>query len=190
MREGKSGGNVPAYSDAVTVRPDRRLALLAVGKFAGLGAMIGLVVGVGMTLDGESKWSLLFAPLTLAAGGAATLGCFMALMWWLFPGQVTYAVRDGFLVARRGRRIRKRIAVERIAVIEFDENIDGTDLALTGWFGYTSPIPRLVVTLTATPDRWDATNSATEFLPRILISGERQRRALRELGLALQISTD
>ena len=108
----------------VTVRPDRRLALLALAKFAGLGAMIGLVVGVGMTLDGETKWSLLLGPLTLAAGGAATLGCFMALIWWIFPGQVTYAVVDGYLVARRGRRLRKRIAVERIAEIEFDEDID------------------------------------------------------------------
>ena len=173
--------------DVVTVRPDRRLALLALAKFAGLGAMIGLVVGVGMTLDGETKWSLLLGPLTLAAGGAATLGCFMALIWWIFPGQVTYAVVDGYLVARRGRRLRKRIAVERIAEIEFDEDIDGSDLALTGWFGYTSPIPGLVVTLTVTSDRWDVTNAATEFLPRILISGERQRGAIRELRQALEL---
>ena len=180
-------GSLPAGHDMVTVRPDRRLALLALAKFAGLGALIGLVVGVGLTLDGETKWSLLLGPLTLAPGSAGTLGCVIALTWWIFPGQVTYAVADGYLVARRGRWLRKRIAVERIGQLAFDEDIDGSDLAFTGWFGYTSPIPRLVVTLTVTSDRWDVTNAATEFLPRILISGERQRTALRELRQALEL---
>jgi len=174
----------------LTVRPDRWLTLLAVVKFAGVGAMVGIVVGVGMALDGETKWSLLLAPLTVAAGGAVTLGFVLALTWWAFPGRVTYEVSDGFLVARRGRWVRKRIAVDRIAEIEFDEDIDASDLALTGWFGYTSPIPGLVVTLTVTPDRWDVTNAAAVFLPRILISGERQERALRDLRRALNLPTD
>lgn len=182
-------GSAPVGNPSVTVRPDRRLTLLAIAKFAGVGAMIGVIVGVGMTLDGETKWSLLLAPLTFAAGGAGTLGCFMALTWWAFPGQVTYIVADGFLVARRGSWVRQRIAVDRIAEMEFDEDIDGIDLALTGWFGYTSPIPGLVVTLTVTPDRWDVTNSAAVFLPRILISGERQQRALRDLRAAVNLPT-
>lgn len=118
------------------------------------------------------------------------MGCFVALTWWAFPGQVTYTVADGFLVARRGRRVRKRIAVERIAEVEFDEDIDASDLIFTGWFGYTSPIPGLVVTLTATPDRWDVTNAAAVFLPRILLSGERQERALDDLRQALNLPTD
>ena len=180
-------GSFSVSEDTVTVRPDRRLALLALAKFAGLGAMVGLVVGVGMTLDGETRWSLLLGPVALAAWGAGTLGCFMALIWLMFPGRVTYAVVDGYLVARRGRWLRKRIAVERIAEIEFDEEIDGSDLAVTGWFGYTSPIPGLVVTLTVTTDRWDVSNAASESFPPILISGERQRSALRELRQALEL---
>lgn len=176
--------------DVVTVRPDRRLALLAVGKFAGIGAFVGAFVGILMTVEGEGMWWLLLGPLVVAAFGGATLGPVVALSWWAFPGHVTYAVGDGYLVARRGRWLRNRIAVERIAEIGFTEDLDGLDLALTGWFDYIPPLPALVVTLTTTADRWDVTSAATEFLPAILLSGERQRNALRDLRHAIGLPTE
>lgn len=171
--------------DVVTVRPDRRLALLAVAKFASIGACIGAFLGILMTVEGEGLWWLLLGPLVMAVFGGTTLGLVVALSWWAFPGHVTYAVGDGYLMAIRGRWLRQRIAVERISEIEFTEDIDGLGLALTGWFDYTSPIPVLVVTMTTTVDRCDVTNAATEFLPAILLSGERQRNALRDLRHAI-----
>lgn len=169
----------------MTVRADRWLALLAMAKFAGVGALIGLVVGVGMTLDGESPVFILAAPLGMGIIGGATLGSLVALSWWLFPGRVTYAVADGLLTARRGNSVRKQIPVERIAEIEFDQQIKWTDLVFSGWFGYLSPIPAICVTLTPTKDRWDPSNSASVGFPSILIAGERQRQALSQLRLAL-----
>jgi len=154
-------------------------------KFAGVGALIGLVVGVGMTLDGESPLFMLAAPLGMGIIGGAALGSLVALSWWLFPGRVTYAVADGLLTARRGNWVRKAIPVERIAEIEFDQQIKWTDLVLSGWFSYVSPIPAIWVTLTPTKDKWDPSNSATVGFPSILIAGERQRQALSQLRLAL-----
>lgn len=171
----------------VLVRPVKSLAFLAMAKCAGIGALIGLIVGIGMTVEGETAWSVLLAPVTFAGASAATLGTLSALLWWVFPGHVTYEVSDGYLTARRGSWVRKRIPVDRIAEIEFDEDIDASDLVFTGWFGYTSPIPGLVVTLNVTPDRWEVTNAAAVFLPRILISGRRQRQALGDLRQALGV---
>lgn len=45
------------------------------------------------------------------------------------------------------------------------------------------------MTLTHTRDRWDPTNSAQIALPRILIAGDRQRRALTDLRSALRLQT-
>lgn len=156
-------------------------------KCAGIGALIGLIVGIGMTVEGETAWSVLLGPVTFAAAGAATLGTLFAVLWWIFPGRVTYDVSNGYLTARRGSWVRKQIPVDRIAEIEFDEDIDASDLVLTGWFSHTSPLPCLVVTLTVTPDRWEVTNAAAVFLPRILLSGERQHQALRDLRQALGV---
>ena len=175
------------HNRRVTVRPDRRLALLAMAKLAGVSALVGVAVGVGMTLDGEPKWFLLAAPAGLAGFGAVTLGVLVALMWWAFPGRVTYTVADGFLTARRGNWTRKRIPIDRVAEIEFDQQIEWSDLVFSGWFGWISPIPMLLVTMTATTDRWDPSNGAVEPLPRILVSGAGQVEALRQLreaGLA------
>jgi hypothetical protein len=74
-------------------------------KCAGIGALIGLVVGMGMTLDGESPLFILAAPLGIGIMSGATLGSLVSLSWWLFPGRVTYAVADGLLAARRGNSV-------------------------------------------------------------------------------------
>jgi hypothetical protein len=180
------GSRTPmGHNREMTVRADRWLALLAMAKLAGLGALIGLVVAVGMTLDGESPWFILAAPLGMGIIGGATLGSLVALSWWLVPGRVTYAVADGLLTARHGNGVRKQVPVERIAEIEFDRQIKWTDLVLSGWFSYVSPIPAIWVTLTPTKDRWDPSNSATVGFPSILIAGKRQRQALSQLRLAL-----
>ena len=73
------------------------MALLAVAKFAGLGALIGIIVGVGASLDGESAWVLLEAPAALSFLGALSLGLVFALSWWFLAGHVTYSVEDGHL---------------------------------------------------------------------------------------------
>lgn len=172
----------------MTIRPDRRLALLAMAKLAGVGGLVGLIVGVGMTLDGETKWSLLAGPAALAGLSASTLGLLLAITWWLLPGHVTYAVVDGFLTAHRGTRTRRRIAVERIANIDFDQHVAWTDLVFSGWFGYVSPLPALLVTMGATPNRWDPDNGAVIALPRILLCGVRQATAQAELQAALAAS--
>ena len=172
----------------VTVRPDRRLALLALAKFAGLGSLLGAVVGVGMALDGESTWSLLAAPAVLAAVASATVGAVVALIWWLIPGRVIYTVADGFLTARRGAQARKRIPIDRVADLRFDQQIAWADLVFTGWFGFVSPIPKLLVTMTPTSNRWDPSNASVEQLPRILLSGPRQQEALLQLREAVQLS--
>lgn len=182
---GRGSRTPKRHNCRMTIRADRWLALLAMAKFAGVGALIGLVVGVGMTLDGESLLFILAAPLGMGIIGGATLGSLVALSWWLFPGRVTYAVADGLLTARRGNSVRKQIPVERIAEIEFDQQIKWTDLVLSGWFGYLSPIPAICVTLTPTKDRWDPSNSASVGFPSILMAGERQRKALSQLRLAL-----
>lgn len=123
--------------------------------------------------------------------GAATLGPFLALTWWLLPGPVTYSVADGFLTARRGNWLRKRLPLDRIAGLDFDAEVHWSDLIFSGWFTWDSAIPSLSVTMTSTANRWDPSNSAVEELPCILLSGEHQRRALRELREALgQLPTE
>lgn len=179
------GSSALVHNHRVTVRSDRRLALLALAKFAGVGALLGLAMGIAMLLDGEPKWFLLAVPFGLAGFAGFTLGSLVALMWWLFPGRVTYTVADGFLTARRGNWIRKRIPIDRVAEIGFDEQVEWSHLVFSGWFDWVSPIPALFVTMTATPDRWDPTNGAVEELPRILVSGSRQVEAFRELREAL-----
>ena len=175
----------------VVIRPDRRLGLLALVKLAGIGAMVGLVFfAAPMSIEERILWPLLWVPPMLAVMLTATLGVATGLLWWLFPGQVTYSVADGFLTARRGRWIRKQIPVERIADVAFDQHIRWTHLAFTHWFGYGSPIPELSVTLTRTSNRWDPTNAAVVVLPRILLSGERQTTALRELRQALGLPAE
>lgn len=96
-----------------------------------------------------------------------------------------YTIEKDFLTAYRGRWERKRIPLERVARVDFDQQVEPLELVLTGWFGWVSPIPALVVTLTPTPNRWDPSNSAQVPLPRILIAGDRQRRALNELRSAI-----
>jgi hypothetical protein len=174
----------------VTLQADRRLALLAMAKFAGVSVLLGLILGVGMTLDGQSPWFIPGLPVALGVLCAATLGSAAALTWYLLPGRVTYAFDDGFLVARRGNWTRKRVPAERIAGLEFDQKVAWTDLMFTGWFGYVSPIPALSVRLTQTSDRWNPTNGAVEHFPALLIAGRRQEEALRQLRQALSLTLD
>lgn len=142
---------------------------------------MGLVAGVLMVADGESAWSLLLAPPMFAVIGAATLGVVVGLIWMMSVGRVTYVVTPTHLLGYRGRWKREEVELARVESIEFDEDIEWTDLVFTGWLGYTSPIPALVVHLDGNVDRWDPSNSAVIFFPRILLCGERQRRALVDL---------
>ncbi|WP_205621049.1 hypothetical protein, partial [Intrasporangium chromatireducens] len=164
-----------------------RLALLAMAKMAAIGALLGIVIGIGMAVAGETPWSILLSPFAVGLLLGITLGPVVALNWYLLPGRVTYQVTDASLTAWRGGWRRKEIQVGRIADIHFDEQITWKDLVFSGWFGYSSPIPRLWVTLTATQDRWDPSNSAAENLPSILIAAERQRQAMLELRQALNL---
>lgn len=167
------------------VSADPRLALLGLGKAAGFGALLGLVIGALMVLDGEPWWSILAAPPLLGTLSAATFGTGITLAWWLAPGRVSYAVNDGSLIASRGSRTVKSIPVGRISGVAFDEQITWRSLVFEGWFGYLSPIPALEVTLTPTADRWDPSNGAVVVLPRILLSGARQAQALEDLHAAI-----
>jgi hypothetical protein len=173
------------HNRGVTVRPDPRLAVLALAKIAGVFALMGLVIGIAMTFSGESPWSILGAPVALGVLGGLTLGSALAASWWLIPGRVSITLVDGFLMARRGQWLRKQVPVERIADIQFDQRVGWRDLVFRGWFGYESAIPTLLVTLTATTDRWDPSNSTTVWFPRMLIAGEQQRRAISDLRRAL-----
>jgi len=170
----------------VTVHADRRLALLAIAKFAAIGALLGLVLGVGFAVEGKATmWvAILLVPLGLALVCGATLGSVSAVSWSLLPGRMTYSLEDGLLTARRGQWIRKQVPVERIADLDFDQQIEWTHLVFFGWVR-ASPIPSLRLTLTATADKWDPSNSASIGLPSILISGRRQRQAVLELRGAL-----
>lgn len=165
----------------VTVSPERRLAILAMAKFAVIGLLLGTVIGVGMSLDGETKWSILFAPPLFAALGACTLGAVVAISWWLFPGRVTYSVGEGCLTAKRGKWVRRRVPLARISKIDFNEDVEPVDLIFTGWFGFTSAMPQLLITLNSTEGRWDPSNGAVEHFPRILLAGRAQARALHRL---------
>ncbi len=86
-----------------------------------------------------------------------------------------------------GGRLRKQIPLERIAQVEFDEHITWSDLVFTGWLGWGSPIPSLLVRLRPTKDSWDPSSSAIESLPSVLIAGACQQRALLELRQALNL---
>jgi len=159
-------------------------------KLAGVGAAVGLAVGVLMAVEGESPWFILGGPLALGLLCGVTLGTAVSVSWYLVPGRVTYRVADGSLTAWRGGSIRKQVPLERIAEVDFDEHITWSDLVFTGWLGWGSPIPSLLVRLTSTKDRWDPSNSAIESLPSVLIAGTRQRRALLELRQALNLPLD
>ena len=172
----------------MVVRPDRRLAFLAIAKFAAISGVWGLVIAVGFSFDPQVAFpatEAVLIPPMLAVMGGGTLGAVLALVWWACAGQVTYTVAEGFLTVRRGRWIREQIPVERIADVGFDRRIRWTHLVFTEWFGHTSAIPVLSVTLTRTSNRWDPTNEAVVEMPRILLSGERQSAALAELRRAL-----
>lgn len=121
--------------------------VLACGKSAGVGVLVGLVAGVLMVADGESAWSLLLAPPMFAVIGAATLGVVVGLIWMMSVGRVTYVVTPTHLLGYRGRWKREEVELARVESIELDEDIEWTDLVFTGWLGYTSPIPALVVHL-------------------------------------------
>ena len=177
----------------VVIRPDRRLAFLALAKFAGIGAMIGFAIVVLVGVDPEVAFPLgdaLLIPVMLGVMGASTLGLCVAVAWWSLPGQVTYTVAEGLLTSSRGRWIRKQIPLERVASVDFDRHVRWTHLVFTHWFSYDSPIPTLSVTLTRTSDRWDPTNDAVVELPRILLSGQRQTAALRELRRVLGLPVE
>lgn len=80
--------------------------------------------------------------------------------------------------------------MDRIDGISFDEQATWASLVFEGWFGYSSPIPALQVTLTVTADRWDLSNRAVVSLPRILLSGTRQSQALDDLTAAIGDARD
>jgi hypothetical protein len=82
---------------------------MSFGKAAGFGALVGLVIGAFMVLDGEPWWSMLAAPPLLASLSAATFGTGITLAWWLAPGRVRYAVNDASLIASRSSRTVKSI---------------------------------------------------------------------------------
>lgn len=178
------------HNHRVMVRADRRLALLAMAKLAGVGAAAGFCVGVLMAVEGETPWFILGGPLALGLLCGVTLGTAVSVSWYLIPGRVTYRVADGSLTAWRGSSIRKHVPLERIAQVEFDEHITWSDLVGAGWLGWGSPIPSLLVRLTPTKDSWDPSNSAIESLPSVLIAGARQQRALLDLRQALNLPLD
>lgn len=55
----------------MVIEAERRLALLAIAKLAGVGALLGLIVGILATFDGAPLGVILVAPLGLglASGG-------------------------------------------------------------------------------------------------------------------------
>lgn len=165
----------------MVIRADKRLVWFAFARWGGLGALIGLVVGVLMWLDGEAWWSALSAPVLFAGGTAATFGLLQALVWWLWSGAVSFRVEGGCLSAYRGRRLRRSVPLDRVSDLDFDDDATEASLMLSGWFGWDTPLPSLLVTLNATDDRWDPSNGVTESFPAILLAGEGLTAALAEL---------
>lgn len=186
--QGVEFGAYCADNARVTITADSRLAGWALVRWAGLCALVGLVVGVGMLFDGSPWWSLFAAPPVFAGAGALSLGLLTAASWWLVPGRVTYSVAGGRLLAHRGKWRRSDIPLDRIESVRFDCDLTWRDLVFSGWFGYDTPMPRLCVTLTTTPNRWDPTSGSTELLPTILLAGKSQEDALSQLRQALPSS--
>lgn len=87
------------------VRADRSRSVLACIRWSCIFVGVGLLVGLGMLVSGESAAASLVAPLCLATVGLIP-GTVYAIWWALRPGRVTYAVEsDGDFVCLHGQRV-------------------------------------------------------------------------------------
>lgn len=166
------------------VHADRSRSAVALIRCSCIFGGVGLVLGLGMVVSGESAAALLIAPLGLAALGLIPGGVH-ATWWALRPGRVTYAVEsDGDFVCLRGQRVVRRWPCAHIVKVALMDPMDWPGTLLSGWFGYMDVLPSAWITIN-TGDRWSPVNG-THGLPSILLWGEgRLTEAESELNAAL-----
>ncbi len=184
--EGGAGPGFTSNSDCVTIHANTQLLWWAYLRWGALAAVLGVVIMIGMLLDRQG-WADALASLFFPAAGALLLGSVTALTWRLWSGRVRYVLDADNLTAWRGKRHRASVPISRIAWVDFNQHPEPIELALTHWFDYDTPLPRLVVTLNTTKNPWDPTNAAAKSLPTILLAGDDQTRALETLRLRLHL---
>lgn len=171
----------------MTIRADWRLLWCAPARWAGAASVVGVVLGGLMWMDGLEWWNVLAMPAFLAVAAAATLGVGQALIWLAWSGTVTYRIEGDALSSYRGRRRRRSVPLARVAELDFDLDATPWSLVTSGWWDYATPLPRLLVTLNSTEDRWDPSNGATEHFPAILLAGTDLEPALATLRRRLAL---
>lgn len=171
----------------MTIRADWRLLWCAPARWAGVACVVGVVIGGFMWADGLEWWNVLAMPAFLAVAAASTLGAVQALIWLGWSGTVTYRIEGDALSAYRGARRRRSVPLARVAELDFDLHATPWSLVMSGWWGYLTPLPRLLVTLNSTDDRWDPSNGAAEHFPAILLAGTDLESALADLRRRLAV---
>lgn len=147
---------------ALVLRAQRRSALIYPSLLVGAGALFALTGFVGTSVRDDLKLKTALITLGVFWGWAG--------LWYLYcrirPGRVCYVAGDGFLEARRGRRVVRHISSSEIVDVEWGLPTYDWSGMMTAPFGAT--MPRLLVVV-AGKSRWDSRR--VEF-PPICVWGE------------------
>lgn len=149
-----------------------------------LGAVVGLVVSVGAGLD-EGDWSLLAVPLVAVVVGVP-LGLVHALLW-VRPLRVSYEVRGGVLVARRGKRVVREWPCKDVVSVVISEGVGvgWEEVLSSNWLSYNPLLPFSSIDVRS-ENRWDP-QAGEHGIPTIVVwGGENARRANQLLNAALR----
>lgn len=191
-RRVEPSGDAPATGDvqppnapscAVVIRPDVHCWWIPIAGNAIRGAVMFTVIASFPAADGAFGVALAFPLIGVAIG--ACLGLIGSVLWLLGPARTTYAVTDGYLVARRGKAIRLRVPAEHVARLDIGEDLTWRTMTLERWFSYAPfDTPSADIEI-KTGDRWSPDDGERD-LPRILLWGSDHRRsAERQLREAL-----
>ncbi len=159
------------------VRADRSRSVLACIRCSCIFVGVGLLVGLGVLVSGESAAASLVAPLCLATVGLIP-GTVHAIWWALRPGRVTYAVEsDGDFVCLHGQRVVRQWPCAHVVKVALMDPMEWPGTVFSGWFSHITVLLSAWITIN-TGDRWSPANG-THGLPSILFGVRDDCRGLR-----------
>lgn len=180
------GLSPPVAPDAVTVTGDRRFWWVPLPWWTLRATALGVVIMLIVGFSGQGRELALTAGVGLPLAGVAC-GLGHCLIWFAFPCRTRYTVRDGQLLALRGRRV--LVAWECVditdVVVAKGVGMRWRDTLFSAWYPYMGgSMPPSTVQIRPR-GRWDQ-RAGNHRLPTIMIWGpDHAQHATEQFRIAL-----